>query len=74
MLLLKEPSSLAWEKYEYRESKIKNLNIIKNIPKWEGSNLKNKTLLIICEQGIGDSVQFIRYVKKIKKINQIFFY
>ena len=67
ILLLKKPSSLAWEKYEYRESKIKNINIIKNIPKWEGSNLKNKTLLIVCEQGIGDNVQFIRYVKKIKK-------
>ena len=67
VLLLKEPSSLAWEKYEYRESKIKDLNKIKDIPKWDGANLKNKTLLIICEQGIGDSVQFIRYVKKIKK-------
>ena len=67
ILLLKNPSKFAWEKYEYRESKIKNLNIIKNVPKWNGLNLKNKTLLIICEQGIGDSVQFIRYVKKIKE-------
>ena len=70
VLLLKKPSSFAWEKYEYRESKIKNLNIIKDIPKWDGSNLQKKTLLIICEQGIGDNVQFIRYLKKIKK-NQL---
>lgn len=67
LLLLTSNSRLGWEKYEYRENKIKNLKLINSVEKWQGSNLENKKLLIICEQGIGDSVQFIRYVKKIKK-------
>lgn len=67
LLLLTSNSRLGWEKYEYREGKIKTLKIINNVEKWSGSNIKNKKLLIICEQGIGDSILFIRYVKKIKK-------
>jgi Flp pilus assembly protein TadD len=37
-------------------------------PQWSGEDLKNKTLLIVSEQGLGDSLQFIRYIKKIKEL------
>jgi tetratricopeptide (TPR) repeat protein len=30
-------------------------------PQWDGSDLKNRTLLIHAEQGFGDTIQFIRY-------------
>ncbi|MDX2230178.1 MAG: tetratricopeptide repeat-containing glycosyltransferase family protein [Leptolyngbyaceae cyanobacterium bins.349] len=30
-------------------------------PKWDGSNLEGKTLLLHAEQGLGDTIQFIRY-------------
>ena len=33
---------------------------------WEGQNLDNKTILIIAEQGIGDLIQFSRYLYLIK--------
>jgi len=30
-------------------------------PKWDGTNLNGKTLLLHAEQGLGDTIQFIRY-------------
>lgn len=30
-------------------------------PKWDGSDLNGKTLLLHAEQGLGDTIQFIRY-------------
>lgn len=34
---------------------------------WDGTNLDGKILLIRCEQGLGDTLQFIRYAKVLKK-------
>ena len=71
VLLLTNSLKLGWEKYEYR---LRKDNYKSNIPfldyaYWDGSNLKDKNLLIYCEQGIGDNIQFARYIKKIKKNN-----
>lgn len=35
-------------------------------PAWEGQSLAGKTLLVHCEQGFGDSLQFIRYVRPLR--------
>lgn len=35
------------------------------IPEWQGENLDKKTLLIFCEQGFGDTIQFIRFLNLI---------
>jgi tetratricopeptide (TPR) repeat protein/glycosyltransferase involved in cell wall biosynthesis len=35
-------------------------------PIWDGTNLAGKTILLHAEQGIGDTIQFIRYVPQIK--------
>ncbi|HEY1312560.1 MAG TPA: tetratricopeptide repeat protein, partial [Steroidobacteraceae bacterium] len=37
-------------------------------PQWEGENLAGKTILVCCEQGYGDSLQFIRYVIPLSRI------
>lgn len=36
-------------------------------PLWDGEPLDDKTLLLSCEQGYGDHIQFIRYAREIKK-------
>lgn len=35
-------------------------------PRWDGSNLAGKTILLHAEQGLGDTIQFIRYVPLVK--------
>ncbi|MFQ3678893.1 MAG: tetratricopeptide repeat protein [Pseudanabaenaceae cyanobacterium] len=32
-------------------------------PPWSGQPLAGQTLLVVCEQGFGDSLQFVRYVR-----------
>ena len=57
-------------KYEYRKSQKneKMINLLSlGVKKWEGEDLQNKNLIIYSEQGIGDSIQFIRFIKMIKK-------
>ena len=36
-------------------------------PRWDGSNLQGQTILLYCEQGLGDSIQFIRYVFSVRE-------
>ena len=56
-------------KYEWRKKLPININKLKNIKglEWQGENLNNKTILILCEQGIGDIIQFSRYIYLIEK-------
>ena len=56
-------------KYEWRKKLPININKLKNIKglEWQGENLNNKTILIISEQGIGDIIQFSRYIYLIEK-------
>ena len=69
VFLLQQDLLNGWKKYEFRSYKNKYPEIKKNKTEWNGSDLNNKVLLIICEQGIGDNVQFVRYVSMIKNSN-----
>jgi tetratricopeptide (TPR) repeat protein len=33
------------------------------VPRWNGDDLRGKTLLVTTEQGVGDAIQFIRYAR-----------
>ncbi|PKN03458.1 hypothetical protein CVU75_02210 [Candidatus Dependentiae bacterium HGW-Dependentiae-1] len=38
-----------------------------NIPLWDGSSLKNKTILLISESGLGDMLQYVRFIPNLKQ-------
>lgn len=37
------------------------------LPLWNGCDLKGKTILLYAEQGLGDTIQFIRFAESVKK-------
>ncbi len=37
------------------------------LPRWDGSDFAGKTLLVRVEQGLGDNIQFIRYLPMVKE-------
>jgi len=67
--LLKGNFQEGWKDYEHRFKK-RNPTDKRDFgkPKWDGSDLSNKKILVICEQGFGDSIQFIRYIPLIKQL------
>ena len=57
----------GWEEYEWRwKRKGHQTERVLNKPVWDGSDLKEKTILLHAEQGLGDTFQFIRYAKVVK--------
>jgi Flp pilus assembly protein TadD len=51
--------------FEWRDRCTQRANVrnIEGAPRWDGSSLAGRVLLIRSEQGLGDTIQFIRYVK-----------
>lgn len=57
----------AWQEYEWRWKLLGiDLNAM-GTPLWDGCDLHGKTILLYCEQGLGDTLQFIRYAKMVKE-------
>jgi len=61
-LLLEGDLVKGFKEYEWRflADKIPYPQAVK--PVWDGSDLRGKTILVFAEQGLGDTLQFIRYV------------
>jgi tetratricopeptide (TPR) repeat protein len=55
----------GWEKYEWRKRHPRFAAAYRHFPQptWEGQDLTGKTLLMHAEQGLGDSLQLIRYAR-----------
>ena len=57
----------GWEEYEWRWKKPKVKPRDFPQPLWDGSPLEGRTILIHTEQGLGDTLQFIRYAPLVKQ-------
>ncbi len=58
----------GWKFYESRGSK--TTSYLKEIKEWNGENLENKSIVVFYEQGIGDTLQFSKYVYSLTKISK----
>jgi len=57
----------AWKHYYYRWQ-LHGVDPEKlEAPLWDGSDLTGKTILLYAEQGMGDTLQFVRFAKEVKK-------
>ena len=59
----------GWLEYEWRFQRKNRRHIYPHrfdIPRWQGEEFTGKTLLVHCEQGFGDVLQFIRYLPLVK--------
>ena len=61
--LLKGDYELGWAYYESRWRYEHMAGVKPQLPKpeWAGEDLKDKTILIVGEQGLGDQIQFLRF-------------
>jgi tetratricopeptide (TPR) repeat protein len=74
VLLLRGEYSAGWKEYEWRRRVPEFLPFTAEFdqPMWDGSDLRDKTILLYGEQGFGDTIHFARYVplaaKRARKI------
>ncbi len=66
----------GWPEYEWRLKCRKHRGMAVRRPRWNGDHLAGKTILLHGEQGLGDSLQFIRFAALVKRFGgpQVLFY
>jgi Tfp pilus assembly protein PilF len=56
----------GWQDYEQRWALSEIAPRSFQQPRWEGSSLEGKSILVFAEQGLGDTIQFVRYLPMVK--------
>ena len=65
-LLLTENFEQGWPEYEWRLRAKNYAPPILHQPEWDGTPLNGRSILIHAEQGLGDTIQFIRYLPMVR--------
>src|SRR5690606_17038188 len=66
-LLLAGQYAEAWPHFEQRHAALGLRSVDPAKPRWDGAPLTTGTLLVLDEQGLGDSLQFLRFLPRIPK-------
>lgn len=70
-LLAKGDYVQGWTEYEWRFKRNTARQVYPhtyNIPRWDGTDYTGRHLLVHCEQGLGDVIQFSRYLPWVKAL------
>lgn len=64
-------SKEAWKECEHRlRTELKGyMESFGEETKWNGEDIKGKTILVFGEQGLGDNINFVRYLNPLKRIH-----
>lgn len=68
-LLQAEEYPTGWQEYEWRWGANYMRPRHTDIPRWDGNPPQNGSVLIHCEQGLGDTIQFARFIPLIGSLN-----
>jgi len=69
--LLKGNFHEGWREYEWRRKTDWHASAYPHRhqkPRWDGQSFVGKRLLVHCEQGVGDCIQFVRYLPMVKAL------
>jgi tetratricopeptide (TPR) repeat protein len=66
-LLLEGRFAEGWPEYEWRLQGKDHPKRELRSPPWDGGDLNGRSILLLSEQGMGDTLQFIRYAKIVKQ-------
>lgn len=66
--------ALGWAEYEWRLRKRNAGNRTPVQPSWNGFPPEGLRILLTAEQGLGDSLQFIRYAQQLKRLGATVFF
>jgi tetratricopeptide (TPR) repeat protein len=58
----------GWPEHEWRLKRPNESVPRLSQPRWDGSRLDGRTILLYAEQGLGDTLQFIRYVPLVQRL------